>query len=186
MSQWLIERYGSQRGFARTYWHRVRYLLGYYRDYQQVDWKAVDRLVFVCKGNICRSPYAEAVACSVGIPSVSCGIDTRTGVPANTDAIRAAADRGIDLRGHKAMSLKSLDVGTRDLLITMEPWQLEYLRRELGENCRHSLLGLWGYPVSPHIEDPFGTSAAYFDRCFEYIEKSVHAIAKRFSETEGG
>jgi protein-tyrosine phosphatase len=178
---WLAGHYGSRRGFVRTCLYRIRYLTGSYRSYRQVDWVSVERLVFVCKGNICRSAYAEAVARSLGIDSISCGIETRTGLPANEDAIRTAATEGFDLSEHKTTPIESVALRDSDLFVAMEPWQLEYLSRKFGEKYRCSLLGLWGRPVKPYIEDPYGASSVYFNNCFNYIEKSVHEVARKIS-----
>ena len=178
----LAEHYGSRRGFALTYWHRFLYLLGRYREYRDIDWRSVERLVFVCKGNICRSAYAEAVARSLGLASISCGIDTVDGGPANEEAIRTAALKGIDLRAHQTTPLQSLNFEKGDLLIAMEPWQVEHLQQALGAGLCYTLLGLWGgRAVRPHIQDPFGASSVYFDNCFNYIEKSVYEVAKKIS-----
>lgn len=182
IDSWLAARYGSRRGYMRTSWYRIRYLVGGYRYYRQIDWQSVERLVFVCKGNICRSAYAEAVAKSLGIESVSCGVDTRHNFPANEDAIIAAESNGINLREHRTKSIQFLDVRDSDLFVVMEPWQAKYISREYGEKCRCSLLGLWGRPVSPHIQDPYGASSVYFNYCFNYIEKSVREITSKIAK----
>lgn len=182
INRWIVERYGSRRGYVKTCWHRIHYMVGGYRNYKQVDWQSVERLIFVCRGNICRSAYAEAVAKSLGIDSISCGIDTRKNFPANDDAILAAEARGINLREHRTTPIQFLDIQDSDLLVAMEPHQVEYLTREFGEKCKCSLLGLWGRPVSPYIEDPYGASSAYFSHCFNYIEKSVHEVTKKITK----
>jgi len=184
INRWLADHYGSRSGYVRTYWYRIRYFLGNYRDCKQVDWPSVERLVFVCKGNICRSAYAEAVAKSLGVDSVSCGVDTRKDFPANDDAIRAAEEKGMNLREHRTTPIQLLDIRDSDLFIAMEPWQIEYISREYGEECKCSLLGLWRRPVSPHIQDPFGASREYFNHCFNYIEKSVYEIAGKISKAK--
>jgi len=178
MNRWFADHYGSRRGFVLTWWHQLRYMLGNYRNYRQVDWKSVERLVFVCKGNICRSVYAEAVARSLGIDSISCGIDTINGAAANEEAVRTAAMKGIDLRDHRTTPLQSLMFNKSDLLVAMEPWQVAHLHRELGEKCQCTLLGLWGGMVHPYIQDPFGASPEYFYNCFNYIENSVNGLFK--------
>lgn len=178
---WLAERYGSRRGFMRICLYRARYLTGSYRNHRKINWGSVKRLVFVCKGNICRSAYAEAVARSLGIDSVSCGVETQTGLPANESAIRVAAVKGFDLREHRTAPIQSMTFRDGDLLIAMEPWQLEYINREYGEQYSCSLLGLWGQPVSPYIHDPYGASSVYFNRCFNYIEKSVNEVARKIT-----
>lgn len=177
---WLEEHYGSRRGYIRTYWHRIRFLIGSYRHYRKVDWTSIDRLVFVCKGNICRSAYAEAVARSLGIDSISCGIEAQYDLPANDNAIQAAKAKGINLSGHKTTPIQSLNIRDTDLLLVMEPYQLEYITREYDNKYKCTLLGLWGTPISPHIQDPYGASGIYFNHCFNYIEKTVHEVAKKF------
>jgi len=176
---WLNDNYGSWRGFVRTWWAHFHYLLGGYQAYRKVDWDSVERLVFVCKGNICRSAYAEVLAKSLGIDAVSCGLHTKDGLPADDSAIQAAILRGIDLRGHKTKPIEALDPKMNDLFIAMEPWQAEQLRRVYGKEHECTLLGLWGQPIRPHIQDPYGMSAAYFDSCFNYIEKSLHEILSK-------
>ena len=182
IDNWLSGRYGSRRGFVRTCWFRFLYLAGGYRDYRRVDWGSVERLVFVCKGNICRSAYAEAVARSLGIDSISCGVETRNGLPANEHAIEIAAARGLDLRKHRTTPIQSLVFRDADLLVAMEPRQVEYIDQEFGEEYRCSMLGLWGHPVNPHIQDPYDASAIYLHNCFDYIEIAVNEITREISE----
>ena len=183
LDQWLAARYGSRRGYIRTIWYRIRYMLGGYSDFKQIDWGSVDRVVFVCKGNICRSAFAEAVARSHGIHAVSCGVDTRNNFPANDDAIITAGTKGINLDGHRTLAIQSLDFRKNDLFIAMEPWQAERVMKDFGCANRCSLLGLWGTPVSPHIQDPLGAPEMYFNNCFSYIERSVNEVARKIKES---
>ena len=180
----LADHYGSRRGFALSWWYRMLYLFGRYRGYRQVDWNSVERLVFFCKGNICRSAYAEAVAQSQGIEAISCGIDTIDGGSANEGAIRAATTKGIDLGGHRTTPIASMTFKKGDLLVTMEPWQAEYLKQELVNGSRCTLLGLWGAPLNPYIHDPFGNANAYFNNCFNYIEKAVYEVTRQIKESK--
>jgi protein-tyrosine phosphatase len=183
INRWLTGHYGSRRGFALTCWHQFRYLTGDYRSYRPVDWESVERLVFVCKGNICRSAYAEAVARSLGVDSASCGVDTRAGYPADEVAIRTAAEKGVDLEKHRTTPIQSMEFEKGDLLVAMEPWQAVYISREFGADYRCSLLGLWGRPLRPYIQDPYGASSIYFNNCFDYIEKSVHEVDRKIRDS---
>jgi protein-tyrosine-phosphatase len=70
-----------------------------------------------------------------------------------------------------------------DLVIAMEPWQAEYIGRQLVRPHSYTLLGLWASPVRPHIQDPYGSSSAYFRWCFSYIEDSVHGIVKQIEKS---
>ncbi len=163
----------------RTLWHRLRYLCGDYRRYRRLDWTKIERLVFVCKGNICRSAFAESVARGLGIEAASCGIDTILNAPANKDAINMATQFGYDLRQHKTTPLASMTLKSTDLLIAMEPKQAKFLQQHLPATQQCTLLGVWGTPVTPHIQDPYGYPAAYFAHCFSYIKDTVHELATK-------
>ena len=179
INQRLLSVYGSRRGFVRSYWHRLLYLTRFYQEYRQIDWKSVERLVFVCKGNICRSAFAEVVARSKGIDSISCGIDTVKAAPANEDAIRVAGNMGFSLEEHRTTPITSLTLKEHDLLVAMEPWQASYLKTHFQGTKHCTLLGLWKRPVRPYIHDPYASTNKYFENCFDYIEKSVHEITSK-------
>lgn len=178
-NRWIADCYGSRRGFMRTYWHRLLYRLGNYRSYSQVDWSSIDRLVFVCKGNICRSAYAEAVARSLGINAISCGLDTIEDAPANACAISTAKQIGFNLDDHVTSPIMYQVLRKTDLLIAMEPGQAEFLKKNLSRKHFCTLLGLWTKPVLPYIQDPYGLSPEYFEQCFTYIHDSVNELAKK-------
>jgi len=183
---YILSRFGSRRGFIRTIKHYFLYLLGRYHDYYDIDWHSVERLVFICKGNICRSAFAEAVAASIGIEAISCGLDTIEHAPANSNAIDEAKQLGYDLSQHQTTPFMYVVLRKTDLIIAMEPWQAEFLRRHLTRMHQYTLLGLWSKPARPHIQDPYGTSHAYFNGCFGYIEKSVRELVKRIKNEAGG
>jgi protein-tyrosine phosphatase len=180
INRWFADQYGSRRGFILTWWHRLLYRAGCYRNYRHIDWGAVERLVFVCKGNVCRSAFAEVVARTDGQMAVSCGIEAGLDVPAYKGAITAAAARGFSLTEHRTTPLQNLELRDNDLLIAMEPWQARYLQQSQGRAC--TLLGLWGPGVMPHIHDPYGAGALYFDNCFSYLENAVHEIDRKITQ----
>lgn len=181
-SRWIANHYGSRRGLALTFWHRFLSITGRYNDYSHVDWPSINRLVFVCKGNICRSAYAEAVARSLGINAISCGLDTIEHAPANTNAIRAAKQLGINLDEHVTTPIMYLILKKTDLLIAMEPWQVKFLQKNLSRKHSCTLLGLWTQPALPHIHDPYGSSPEYFEQCFTYIQHSVNELSKKIKQ----
>lgn len=170
--------FGSRRGFIRHIRYSLLHKLGRYRAYSDIDWQSIDRLVFVCKGNICRSAFAEAVARKEGFSAVSCGIDTIENAPANAAAVRMAQGLGYDLSHHKTTTIQSLVIHKSDLLVAMEPLQAKFLERHLGVRAHYTLLGLWANPAIPYIHDPYGLGGGYFDSCFDCIEKSTREVVK--------
>jgi protein-tyrosine phosphatase len=182
MNGWLRNNYGSRRGFLKIWWSRVQNLAGYYRDYRAVDWEGVERLVFVCQGNICRSAYAGARAEMQGNKAVSYGLATQAGLPANERAIEVAARRGIGLERHRTAPIEEYRPEAGDLLVAMEPWQASSLRDIYGTSSACTLLGLWGRPITPHIQDPYGATPEYFNHCFNNIDIAVNEILGKISE----
>ena len=182
INRWFAERYGSRKGFVLTWWYRLLCSVGGYRRYHQVDWGSVRRLVFVCKGNVCRSAYAEVVARADGMAAVSCGIEAGTDVPAYDGAVMAAAVRGFDLGEHRTTPLRDLQVCSGDLLVAMEPWQVAYLQKLHDQTAGCTLLGLWGIRPSPHIHDPYGAVPEYFAKCFNELEDAVHEIDRKIAQ----
>ena len=181
----ISSNYGTFRGFIRASMYKLLFNLGMYKSLNNIEWSKVERLVFICKGNICRSAFAEAVARSLNIDSISCGIDTHNGKPANEVAIRTAATKGFCLLEHKTSRIDSISLKSGDLLIAMEPNQQKYIRDFVGNKYPSSLMGLWGVPVMPFIPDPYASTDAYFENCFNYIEKSVSKAVKEMNNSQG-
>jgi len=184
VNRWICERYGGRRGLFLSLWHRMWFFTGRYHGYRCVNWNNVDRLIFVCTGNICRSPFAEIVARSKGLKSISCGTDAGSSVPANTDAVAAAMRKGVDLTGHKSRPVASLRLNKGDLFVVMEPCQGDYLKTRYGKQVACTLIGVWRDRSLPYLHDPYGNSSGYFDRCFEVIEESVEGILREIKRTK--
>jgi len=169
-------RYGSLRGLLRLLLSR----LGTSRRFATVDWTRVERLVFVCTGNICRSPYAEALARRAGVPAISVALRGRTGAPAYPAAIVAARVEGVDLGAHRSTAIEEADLGPGDLLVAMEPWQATAILGRGGAQV--TLLGLWSTPRRPHLHDPHGLSDDYFRTCFAIVDSAVASIVARIGK----
>ena len=95
------------------------------------------RVLFVCLGNICRSPTAEGVfrqlhdreAPSLEVEADSAGTaDYHVGDPPDPRSQRAALRRGIDLSGLRARQVKSTDFARFDLILAMDRANLRDLQ----------------------------------------------------------
>jgi protein-tyrosine phosphatase len=173
-------RFGSYRGLARLLLANIEDGLGGYRRLRQIRWDLVERVVFVCHGNICRSPYAERRAASFGLPTASFGLAADTGDPADHSALTVAARRAIELGQHRACAVEDFVFNSGDLLAAMEPRQVRALSPHLPMvPCQVTLLGLWSRPRRPHIHDPHRLSEAYWEQCLDVIDSAVQVIAER-------
>jgi len=173
-------RFGSYRGLVRLLLSHFENGIGGYRRLKKIRLDKVERVVFVCHGNICRSPYAERRAATCGLPAASFGLSADTGAPADPGAVSAAARRAIELAEHRACAAEDFEFHSGDLLIVMEPRQARaMLRYQPTVPCQLSLLGLWSRPPRPHIHDPHRLSEAYWEQCFDVIDSAVRDIAER-------
>jgi protein-tyrosine phosphatase len=172
-------RYGTYRGSVRLFLAHLEDLAGGFGSLRRIRWDSVGRVVFVCAGNICRSPYAERRAATYGLDVASFGLSAATGSPAYPSARRIAAARGIDLAAHRSCSTADFKLRAEDLLVAMEPRQSRAMRRQFSSApCQLTLLGLWSRPRRPHIHDPHRLGEAYWEQCFDIVDSAVQTIAE--------
>jgi hypothetical protein len=80
--------FGAYRGLIRLALAWLENLTGRYREFKQIRWERVVRVVFVCHGNICRSSYAEGRAVSFGLSAASFGLSADSGAPADPERVQ--------------------------------------------------------------------------------------------------
>lgn len=149
----------------------------------------VGSMVFVCLGNICRSPFAALAAerelrarGRTDITVTSAGIRARSDGLPPADARAAAAGRGLSLDGHRTQLLSADVVSISDLIVVMEASQWWALRAAYPDAAdRIVLLPLLGAEPAGgyerfNIADPFGRSSEAFDSCYRRIDALVAAL----------
>lgn len=171
----IKHEFGSRKGFLRFFYFQTLLKLGFFRRYQKVDFSTVKRLVFACTGNICRSPFAEAVARANGANSFSFGLDTRGGDKADPRAIAYAAAQGIDLAHHVTRKLADYKAETGDLLILMEPAHLWMLPSHLRP-MPITFAGFWLDSTILYLHDPYNTCTEYFHKCEALVDMATKNI----------
>ena len=179
VDRWLALRYGGKRAWLRLIGERAAHAAGRYAGLDPIDWTGVARLVFVCSGNICRSPYGEAKARSLGVLAASFGLSADARSAVDPRARDVAARRGVDLSSHRVRGVAEIRLSPNDLLLLFEPSHAAVLQSQVpAELCvQVRPLGLWSSPVCPYIHDPFGLDERYFDACFARIDSAVARVA---------
>ncbi len=151
------------------------------REREKIDWQRVRRLMFVCTGNICRSPYGAEIARRLSIPSLSSGIDTHTDLPANDMALSVAARRGVDLSQHLTTQWQNVTPSDDLLIIAMESHHLRAVRALAARaSAQVTLMSVWCTPPQMRIADPYGKSDDFFMSCFDQIDAAMAALAARY------
>ena len=175
----IRKRHGSPRCMVEAIKARLNYGLGRLKVAEEIDWSKVRRLVFVCQGNVCRSPLAETFARQHGLPVISRGLKTNPGTRVNPIASRIALAMGVDMTEHTSQRFNPIDLRDGDLVLGMEPVHLAAAGAEIGaKDVQWTLLGIQLPRAKlPYIADPYGTSDAYHRRCFGLIRAAVDALA---------
>jgi protein-tyrosine phosphatase len=181
----VARHYGRKSGWIRHHAFLIMYLFGKYGQFARIQWGQVKRLVFVCKGNICRSPYGEARAREFGVPAISCGLQADKGSPADQVALVVSSQRALDLSLHRSRAVTDVPVLPGDLFVAMEPWQGKRLRRlRVSLDVQVTLLGLWHSRPRPHIEDPYGLDDQYFETCFTIMDDAIQHIVTHIKRSD--
>lgn len=146
------------------------------------------RILFVCMGNICRSPTAEAVARHMAQVA---GLGHRfefdsagthgyhIGDPPDRRAIIAGARRGYDLAALRARKIDVVDFGRFDLVLAMDDDNHEHLLGICPPDYRHRLKRLLDF--APHvgsagIPDPYFGDAEGFDIVIDLAEEGIAGL----------
>lgn len=153
------------------------------------------RVLFVCMGNICRSPTAEAVfrrcaeraGLSHAIVVDSAGTHGyHIGRAPDPRAQRAAARRGYDLTALRARQVVARDYEVFDFILAMDEANLSALRSACPEGQRHKIRLLGEYCAgSAHgcaVPDPYYGGAEGFETVLDLAEEAAQSLLRHIRE----
>ncbi|HEX7123579.1 MAG TPA: low molecular weight protein arginine phosphatase [Gemmatimonadaceae bacterium] len=147
------------------------------------------RLLFVCTGNTCRSPLAEALARReaierglVDVEVASAGTSAWDGAPASDGALLVALERNLDLSTHRAQQLTRELVERSDVILVMGPHHLERAEA-LGGAGKSFLLSAYaaGTETGQPISDPFGGDLEHYRETMLELQSEIRRVFDRLT-----
>ena len=142
------------------------------------------KILFVCHGNICRSPMAECVLKNMVAQSgrssefyIDSAATSREeiGNPIYPPAVRKLKEEGIPLSGHRAVQMTREDYDKYDLLLAADSANLRNMRRIAGGDPQGKIRRLLDYTSHPRdIADPWYTGN--FDVTYDDIVEGCQAL----------
>jgi len=147
-------------------------------------------ILFICLGNICRSPTAEGLmlnhVAAAGLSHLtrvdSAGIGGwHTGDPPDRRAIAAARKKGVDLTPLRARQVQKADFSNFDLIVGMDRQNVADLRRlaPAGSTARIGLCLEEAHGLAREVPDPYYEDEQAFDDVFDLCDRAVRAFVEK-------
>ena len=142
------------------------------------------KILFICHGNICRSPMAEFVMKDLvekeGLAEeffIASSATSReeVGNPVHHGTRNKLAQYGISTKGKYAVQLTKKDYNAYDYLIGMEQWNIQNILKIVGSDPKKKVHRLLDFSENPRdIADPWYTGD--FDRTYEDVLEGCKAL----------
>jgi protein-tyrosine phosphatase len=151
-------------------------------------------VLFVCMGNICRSPSAEGVfreQVRVSKLDLDVEIDSagthayHVGEPPDPRATQAALNRGIDLSAQRARAVDTSDFRQFDFILAMDDDNLELLERMQPQDSTAKvslLLDFCPDAETAHVPDPYYGGPSGFETVLDLLETACDAFIEQLQQ----
>jgi predicted protein tyrosine phosphatase len=138
----LINEFGGKAAALNWLKHQTRLYIGQFKNYTNLNFNKINRVVFFCRGNINRSAVAETIfKLHSNFAHDSFGLITEKNFPPSIETQRWARKHDISILSHKTKRLEDFEFHKGDLLVAFEPEHLGHIQKhtQLSENLQYNL-----------------------------------------------
>ena len=138
-------------------------------------------ILFVCYGNICRSPFAEAYLRTLAAPGIqvtSCGYYPVADRRCTAEAVYAAKNYGVDLSGHRSRVVSDALIQESDVIFVFDEENLQHILTSYPESRdKVWFLSAVTQTGPAIIADPYGKDLAAYEEVYEEIAGNIRVLA---------
>lgn len=149
-------------------------------------------ILFVCTGNICRSPLAEGIFRDLASPSVfldSAGLGSwHVGEPPDARSIKVATRHGLAIDGQVCRMMTAGDFSKFDVILGMDRSHVTALERQMPEGATAQVALFMQYCAGKHLDvpDPYYGGLADFEKVYGMVRAAAEGWFKTIGRASRG